>query len=103
MSSAIVVGAGFGGLSAAIDLAAAGVRVTVLEQAQAVGGKAGRYSEAGFTWDTGPTLLTLPEHLDQKLARAGMRLASEVELHPLAPLCRYRFANGTTLDRKSVV
>jgi phytoene desaturase len=98
MSSAIVIGAGFGGLSAAIDLAAAGVRVTVIEQAQQVGGKAGRYAEAGFTWDTGPTLLTLPEILDEKLARAGMRLASEVPLHPLSPLCRYRFAIGTTFD-----
>lgn len=98
MSSVLVVGAGFGGLSAAIELAAAGAQVTVIEQAKAVGGKAGRLSEGGFTWDTGPTLLTMPAVLDQALGRAGMALASEVELHGLAPLCRYRFASGQGFD-----
>lgn len=93
-----VVGGGFAGLSAACHLAHAGARVTVLERASQVGGKAGRRSQDGFTWDTGPTLLTMPDVLDGVLQLAGMRLRDEVPLHALAPLCRYHFATGSGFD-----
>jgi len=55
-----VVGAGVGGLAAAIELAAAGQRVTVFEQADAPGGKCGSLTRGEYTWDTGPSLLPMP-------------------------------------------
>ena len=65
MSRVVVVGAGVGGLSAAARLAARGHEVTVCEQADVVGGKLGRlerHTAAGtFRFDTGPSLLTMPE------------------------------------------
>ena len=61
MSRVVVIGAGVGGLAAAVRLAAAGHRVTVHERADTVGGKLGRYERDGFRFDTGPSLLTLPQ------------------------------------------
>ena len=94
----VVVGAGFGGLAAACELAARGAEVTLLERAAVPGGKAQRVAHGGFAWDTGPTLLTLPAVLDEVLGLAGMRLRDAVRAVPLSPLCRYRFASGATLD-----
>ena len=96
---AVVVGAGLGGLSAAIHLAAAGAHVTVLEAAAEVGGKASRVRDRGFAWDTGPTLLTMPHVLDETLALTGASLRSELRLAELEPLCRYRFASGKSFDQ----
>lgn len=93
-----IVGAGFGGLSAACELAAAGLEVTLFERSATVGGKAGRLEHAGYRWDTGPTLLTMPDTLDRPLSFVGKRLADLVKLHPLAPLCRYAFAGGERFD-----
>lgn len=98
MKHVVIVGGGFGGLSAACHLAAAGARVTLLEARSVVGGKAGRFHADGFSWDTGPTLLTMPDVLNEVLALAGLSLADEVPLIPLEPLCRYRFASGHVLD-----
>ena len=83
----VVVGAGVGGLSVAARLAAAGHRVTVLERGEAVGGKLARYARDGFVFDTGPSLLTLPEVFGDL-----------VEPVPLDPIVRHRFADGTVLD-----
>ena len=55
----LIVGAGLGGLSAAIHLAAAGRRATILEKNAVVGGKSSEVREAGYRWDTGPTVITL--------------------------------------------
>ena len=57
----VVVGAGLGGLSAALHLAGAGRRVTVLEAADVPGGRAGVMHDSGYTFDTGPSVLTMPE------------------------------------------
>ena len=67
----IVVGAGLGGLSCAIRLAAAGRDVTVLERADRPGGRAGRFEQGGYEFDTGPTVLTAPELIDELLATVG--------------------------------
>jgi phytoene desaturase len=95
---AIVIGAGVGGLCAAIRLATAGHDVVVLERNPVAGGKLATLTEAGYTFDVGPTLLTLPQYLDDVLRPAGTTLADEVELVRLDPQCRYRWPNGTTLD-----
>jgi phytoene desaturase len=95
---AIVVGAGVGGLAASIRLAAAGHDVTVLERNPMVGGKLATLEEEGWSFDLGPTLLTLPQVFDELLSYAGTSLAEEVELVRLDPQVRYRWPNGTTLE-----
>jgi phytoene desaturase len=97
MSTAIVVGAGFGGLSAAAHLRAAGFDVTVIERASHPGGKADRRVERGYVFDTGPTLLTMPDEIDRAFRAVGSTLAAETELTRLEPVARYLFASGHEL------
>jgi phytoene desaturase len=94
----VVVGAGMGGLAAAARLATLGHQVTVCEQAPTVGGKVGSYSRDGFTFDTGPSLLTLPAVYRDLFIKTGQPLEEAVDLVEVDPACRYRFADGTVLD-----
>src|SRR5262245_11776548 len=102
MSAVVVIGGGVGGLAAAARLAALGHRVTVFERARMVGGKLGRlerHSHAGtFRFDTGPGLLTLPQVFADLFAATGSTVERELDLVPLDPIVRHRFADGTTLD-----
>jgi phytoene desaturase len=93
-----VIGAGMGGLAAAARLAAAGHRVTVFEQAATHGGKLGTLHRDGFTFDTGPSLLTLPQVYRDLFAETGAPLWEQVEIVPVEPTCHYRFPDGTELD-----
>jgi 1-hydroxycarotenoid 3,4-desaturase len=96
--SIVVIGAGFGGLAAAIRLRAAGHDVTLVEAAAAVGGKARVVpSEAGPV-DTGPTVLTLRAVFDDLFALAGARLDDHVRLIPQPVLARHWWPDGATLD-----
>jgi phytoene desaturase len=90
MSRVVVIGAGVGGLATAVRLAAAGHRVTVYERAAEVGGKLGRLTAGGFRFDTGPSLVTLPQVFAEVLP--------ELDLVELDPIVRHRFADGTVLD-----
>jgi phytoene desaturase len=94
----LVVGAGLGGLSAALRLAGAGRQVTVLERERVPGGRAGRLDLAGYTFDTGPTVLTMPQLIDDALGAVGERLADWLDLQPVRPLYRAHFPDGSTLD-----
>lgn len=89
-----VVGAGLGGLSAAIEAAADGHQVEVYEMGDRAGGKAGMVEVEGVCCDTGPSLLTLPDVFDHAFRRAGSRLEDEVELRTLRPSFLYRFPEG---------
>jgi phytoene desaturase len=89
-----VVGAGLGGLAAAARLAALGHAVTVFEQSDGVGGKLGWYSRDGHAFDTGPSLLTLPQVLVDLFAATGGPLEEAVDLVRLEPAVEYRFADG---------
>jgi 1-hydroxycarotenoid 3,4-desaturase len=98
MSDVVVIGAGVGGLSAAISLAARGLRTVVLEAAPEPGGKAGTAVIDGVEVDTGPSVLTMPEVFDELLRLADLSLRGEVELLQPSPAFRYLWPDGTTLD-----
>ncbi|MGK5741922.1 phytoene desaturase family protein [Micromonospora sp. URMC 103] len=102
MARIVVVGAGVGGLATAARLAATGHEVTVFERADTVGGKLGRHvrdTEAGpFHFDTGPSLLTLPEVFADLFEATGAKLDEYLDLVPLDPIVRHVFPGGTTLD-----
>ncbi len=94
----VVVGAGLSGLSAALHLRGAGHEVTVLERQPHPGGLAGRLDIDGHRIDTGPTVLTMPELLDDAFAAVGQRREDHLELLPLHPAYRATFADGSALD-----
>ncbi len=94
MARVVVVGAGVGGLAVAGRLAAGGHHVTLCEAAPTTGGKLGTETVDGFTWDTGPSLLTWPELLQETLAAAG---APPLPTTRLDPAFTYHFADGSTL------
>jgi phytoene desaturase len=94
----IIVGAGLGGLSCALHLAAAGREVTILEREAGPGGRAGRISVDGFEFDTGPTVLTAPEFIAEPLAAVGERLEDWITLTRLDPAYRAFFPDGSRLD-----
>ena len=91
----VVVGAGLGGLSAAAHLCQRGHQVTVLERDAVPGGRAGVIAEAGFRLDTGPSALTMPDVLAATFAAAGSDLADFVRLHPVDPMYRAVFGDGS--------
>lgn len=98
MADVVVIGAGLGGLAAAVELAAAGRSVLVLEATEGVGGKAGVETRDGVGFDTGPSVLTMPDVLGRLLGRAGMALGTDVVLRQPEPAFRYRWPDGGTVD-----
>lgn len=94
----VIVGAGLAGLSAALHLLGSGRQVTVLEAQPHPGGRAGRMDLAGYRLDTGPTVLTMPELVDEALAAVGDSLAARLDLVALHPAYRARFADGSVID-----
>jgi phytoene desaturase len=94
----VVVGAGLGGLSAALHLAGAGREVTVLEREAVPGGRCGLIRDGGYAFDTGPTVLTMPELVAAPLRAVGEELTDWLTLHRLDPAYRARFADGSSLD-----
>ncbi len=101
MSEAAVVGAGIGGMSAAIRLAVAGLPVTVYEKNDRPGGKMGLFEQDGFRWDTGPSVITMRPVLEELFALGGGALDDYVTLEPVEPLTRYFYPDGVVLDASS--
>ena len=95
---AIVLGSGFGGLAAAVRLGARGYRVTVLEKLDAPGGRAYVRRREGFTFDSGPTVITAPQLFEELWTLCGKRLADHVEMKPVTPFYRIRFNDGELFD-----
>jgi 1-hydroxycarotenoid 3,4-desaturase len=93
-----VIGAGMAGLAAAVDLAAQGVRVVVLERNAAPGGKMREVEVAGRRIDAGPTVLTLRHVFDELFDHAGARLEDYVELRPTPVLARHAWSARERLD-----
>lgn len=94
----IVIGAGIGGIVTASLLAKHGHHVTLLEQASQPGGKMGRTVLDDCTFDTGPSLITMPFVLDAFFRHAGTSLHDQLSLQRVDPACHYRWTDGTHLD-----
>ena len=94
----VIVGAGLGGLSAALRLAGAGRKVTVVERESVPGGRNGLLNKDGYSFDTGPTVLTMPDLIQDALSCVGEDIKDWLELIPLDPLYRAFYHDGSTLD-----
>lgn len=97
-SHAVVIGSGFGGLAAAVRLGARGYRVTILERLDQPGGRARVFSQDGFTFDAGPTVITAPFLFEELWQLCGRRLSDDVDLRPVHPFYRIRFDDGDVFD-----
>jgi phytoene desaturase len=95
---AVVIGSGFGGLSLAVRLQAAGVQTTLLEKREKVGGRAYQLVDQGYVFDMGTSLVTAPDILDSVFRAGGRRITDYVDLIPLDPYYRIFFHDGTSLD-----
>ncbi|MDN4521169.1 MULTISPECIES: phytoene desaturase family protein [Mycolicibacterium] len=93
----VVVGAGLSGLSAALQLAGRGRQVTVLERGDHPGGRVGRADVNGYRLDTGPTVLTMPDIIDDAFAAVGESLADRLPMDPVHPAYHAKFADGSAL------
>lgn len=94
----VVIGAGLSGLSAALHLAGRGRAVTVVERGLHPGGRVGRLDIDGYRLDTGPTVLTMPDIIDDTFAAVGESVSHRLALAPLEPAYRASFADGSALD-----
>ena len=94
----VIVGAGLGGLSAALRLAGAGRKVTVIERELVPGGRNGLLQRDGYSFDTGPTVLTMPSLIQDALSCVGEDLKDWLELIPVDPLYRAFYHDGSHLD-----
>jgi phytoene desaturase len=93
-----VIGAGFGGLAAAIRLQSAGVQTILLEKRERPGGRAYVFEDQGFTFDAGPTVITAPNCIEELFALSGRDMSDYVKLVPLDPMYRLRWPDGYQLD-----
>lgn len=96
--TAAIVGAGIGGLAAAIRLQAQGWQVQVWEQQNAAGGKIGEWSSRGFRFDTGPSLFTLPNLVDDLFTFSGYQPEAFFQYFPVKEGTRYFYEDGTSLN-----
>jgi phytoene desaturase len=94
----VVIGAGFGGLAAAIRLRARGYPVVVLEANEQAGGRASVFERGGFSFDAGPTVVTAPYLLEELFAEAGRDMRDYLELMPVDPFYRVAFPGGESFD-----
>lgn len=97
-SRVVIVGAGLGGLSAAMRLARTGREVIVLERESVPGGRCGRLSIDGYEFDTGPTVLTMPDLIADAFDSLGENMSDWLQLDPVSPLYRAFYADGSRLD-----
>lgn len=93
-----VVGAGFGGIAAAIRLQASGLSTVLFEARDKPGGRAYVFEESGYTFDAGPTVITAPHVIDELFELAGRRRENYVELLPVEPFYRLLWEDGTRIE-----
>lgn len=98
MKTAVVIGAGFGGLALAIRLQSAGVQTTIIEGRDKPGGRAYVWEKEGFVFDAGPTVITDPDCLKELWSLSGRDMADDVTLMPVMPFYRLNWPDGTNFD-----
>jgi len=96
--TALIVGAGIGGIAAAGRLARHGYQVTVIEKSKQAGGRAGRLTRDGYIFDTGPTLFLMPQVFAETYAALGERMEEHLDLVRIDPTYRIHFEDGSELD-----
>ena len=94
----IVIGSGLGGLSAGISLAQEGYAVTIHEKNARIGGKLNVLEARGYTFDLGPSILTLPHIFERLFARSGKKMKDYIPIRTLRPHWRNFFEDGKVLD-----
>ncbi|MDJ0847993.1 MAG: phytoene desaturase family protein [Myxococcota bacterium] len=95
---AVVIGAGFGGIAAALRLRARGYDVTLLDRLDQLGGRAQVYRRNGFVFDAGPTVVTAPFLFEELFELFGKQLADYVDMRPVEPWYRFCFPDGRSFD-----
>lgn len=95
---AAVIGSGFGGLALAIRLQAKGFETTIFEKLDQPGGRASVFHDNGFTFDAGPTVITVPQTLQELFEICGRRMEDYVELLPVTPFYRLFWEDGYQFD-----
>ncbi len=95
---AVVAGAGFGGIAAALRLRAKGYRVTLIDRCSQLGGRAQVFEREGYRHDAGPTVITAPFLFEELFSLFGEQFADHVKLVPLTPWYRFCFADGDHFD-----
>ncbi|MEM9851938.1 MAG: phytoene desaturase family protein [Pseudomonadota bacterium] len=95
---AVVIGAGFGGLSAAMRLGARGYRVTVLDRLDAPGGRGSAVVRDGHRFDLGPTIVTVPQVLEDLWCATGRDFHKDVDLRPIDPFYEIRWPDGSRFE-----
>jgi diapolycopene oxygenase len=98
VKTAIVVGAGIGGLASGIRLAAKGYKTTIIEQAPKTGGKISEFRESGFRFDRGPSLLTLPGLIDDLFILCKENPAEYFKYNRLDKSCKYFWDDGCVIS-----
>ena len=99
LESVIIIGSGIGGLTAGLRLQATGnYNVTILEKLDQVGGRARVFKDKGFTFDAGPTVITVPDIFRDVFTNANRKMEDYVELIPVEPFYRIHFSDGTYFD-----
>lgn len=93
-----VVGGGLAGLAAAVELSTLGAKVTVVEQNAHLGGKMNLLRDKGYSFDMGPTILTLPQVLRGIIRRSGRKVEEYINLINLDPQWRCHYEDGTVID-----
>ena len=101
MKKIIIIGAGLGGLSAAIRLAKSGFDVTITEKNETVGGKVNSVEANGYKFDTGASLLTMRHVFEDLFNYAERDIKDYLDLVPLDPICRYFWTDKTVFDASS--
>ena len=101
--SALVIGAGFGGIAAALRMRARGYDVTIVERLKAIGGRAQVFEKGGYKHDAGPTVITAPFLFDELFELFGEKREDYVEFKPLDPWYRFYFDGGDEFDYRATI
>ena len=94
----VVIGAGFGGLAAAVRLGAKGYDVTIVDKLDGPGGRGYVFKQDGFTFDAGPTIITAPFVYEELWTICGKKMSDDVTLKSLDPFYKIRFDDGSIFE-----